>query len=176
MERLWVKPGEDFSQYSRVGVLDSYVAFNKNWRSSHPGMRTYDLHQIKLWLTKAFRNIFATELRQNGYPFATAPAKDVLLIRPAIVNLEIVAPDTQQDESSITFMTSASSMELYVEFYDSESNEILARAADRKQASHIGGVEVTPFSTDSDDARRLLKHWADLLVSKLDEIHGKKSD
>jgi len=176
MEHVWLKPGEDFSQYSRVGLLDAYIAFNKNWRSIHPGMRTYDLHQIKVWLAKEFRNTFATKLRKSDYPLATAPAKDVLLVSFAIVHLEVVAPDTEQYESSTTFAISAGSMALSIELYDSESNEILARAIDRRQANLIGDVEVTSFITDSDDARRLLDHWADLLIGILDEFYGREID
>jgi hypothetical protein len=175
MERAWVKPGEDFSQYSRVGLLDCLVAFKKHWRLNHPSVRTHDIERIKKSLAEEFRKVFTEELQKNGYPIATGSGDDVLLVRPAIINLDIVAPDTQSDVSSITFTTSAGTMELYVELYDSVSNEILARAVDQRQASHIGDVEETSFSTNSDDARRLLKHWADLLIEKLDEVHGKQS-
>ncbi len=176
MERAWVKPGEDFSQYSRVGLLDCFVAFKKHWQLNHPTMRTHDMDRIKKALAEEFRKVFTEELQKNGYPIATGSGNDVLLVRPAIINLDIVAPDTMSDVSSVTFTTSAGTMELYVELYDSVSNEILARAVDQRRARHIGDVEETSFSTNSDDARRLMEHWADLLVSKLDEVHGKQSD
>jgi hypothetical protein len=174
MQSTWVKPGEDFSQYSRVGLLDCYVAFKKHWRLNHQGVRTYDMDRVKKSLAEEFRKVFTEELQKNGYPIATGSAKDVLLIRPAIIDLDIAAPDPEQGVSSVTFTTSAGSMALYIELYDSESNEILARAVDRRAARHIGDVEVTSISTNTDDARRLLQHWADLLVKKLDEAHGKK--
>jgi hypothetical protein len=176
MERTWVKPGEDFSQYSRVGLLDCYVAFKKHWQLNHPTMRTYDMDRIKKGLAEEFRKVFTKELEKGGYPIATGSSKGVLLVRPAIIDLDITAPDTGSDVSSITFTASAGSMALYVELYDSVSNEILARAVDRRAARHIGDVEETSFGTNKDDARRLMEHWADLLVSKLDEVHGKKSD
>jgi hypothetical protein len=176
MERTWVKPGEDFNQYSRVGLLDCYVAFKKHWQLNHPTMRTHDMNRIKKSLAEEFRKVFTEELQKNGYPIATGSGNDVLLVRPAIIDLDISAPDTMSDVSSITFTASAGSMALYVELYDSVSNEILARAIDRRAARHIGDVEETSFSTNTDDARRLMEHWADLLVSKLDEVHGKQSD
>jgi len=173
MERAWVKPGEDFSQYGRVGLLDCFVAFKKDWRLNHPDMHTYDINRIKKELAGEFHKVFSAELEKNGYPIATAPAKDVLLVRPAIINLDIVAPDTESDVTSMTYTADAGSMELYVEFYDSESNEILARAIDYSQVNHIPGAVATSFVTNSADAERLLQHWADLLVSRLDEVHGK---
>jgi len=174
MERAWVRPGETFKQYDRVALLDCLVAFKKDWRLNYPDYSTYDIDRIKKDLAKAFHDVFAKELEKNGYPIATAPGKDVLLIRPAIVDLEIVAPDTQSDVDSMTFTTSAGSMELYVEFYDSETSEILARAADRRAANHIDGVELSSAVTNTGDAMRLLQHWADLLVTRLNEAHGKK--
>ncbi len=175
MERAWVRPGETFKQYNRIALLDCFVAFKKDWRMNHPDYSTYDVDRIKKDLAKAFHDVFARELEKNGYPIATAPGKDVLLIRPAIVDLEIVAPDTQSDVDSMNFTTSAGSMELYVEFYDSETNQILARAADRRAANHIDGVELSSAVTNTGDAMRLLQHWADLFVTRLNEVHGKKS-
>jgi len=175
MERAWVKPGEDFSQYTRVALLDCFVAFKKGWRMNHPEVGNYDIERIKKALSEEFNKVFTQELEKGGYPIATKPAEDVLLVRPAIIDLEITAPDTMDDVSSITFTTSAGSMALYVEFYDSVSNEILARAVDRRQANHIGGIEETSLGSNMYDARKLLKYWADLLVEKLDEFHGKKS-
>ncbi len=176
MERAWVKPGEDFSQYNRVGLLECFVGFKKNWRMNHPGVDTHDIERIKKSLAEEFNKVFSGELEKNGYTIATSPADDVLLVRPAIIDLDIVAPDTDtmDDVDSVTFTASAGSMTLYVELYDSVSNEILARALDRRAARHIGDVEETSISSNLDDARRLLKHWADLLVTKLDEYHGKK--
>jgi hypothetical protein len=174
MERAWVRPGETFRQYDRVALLDCFVAFKKDWRLNHPEYDTYQLDRIKKDIAKAFREVFTTELEKNGYPVVTKPAKDVLLIRPAIIDLEIVAPNTESDVYSMTFTTSAGSMELYVEFYDSETNQILARAADRRAANHIGDVELSSSVSNTADALRLLQHWADLLVSRLNEIHGKK--
>jgi hypothetical protein len=175
MERTWVKPGEDFSQYDQVGLLDCFVAFKKNWQMDHPQMRTYDMDRIKKALAEEFHKIFSAELEKNGYPIATSPARNVLLVRPAIINLDVNAPDTNSDVDEITYTASAGSMTLYVEFYDSVSNEILARALDERAANNPGGFDESSIVTNTADARSLLEHWADLLVKKLDEVHGKKS-
>jgi hypothetical protein len=103
MERAWVKPGEDFSQYSRIGLIDCYVAFKKNWRMNHPDIHKRDIDEISKWLDVEFRKVFTGRIIRNGYPIATAPAKGVLIVRPSLVGLEITAPDTQSDESSMTF-------------------------------------------------------------------------
>jgi hypothetical protein len=65
-------------------------------------------------------------------------------------------------------------MAIFVEFFDSVSNEILARAIDRRAARYTGDAQATTRDSNREKARRMLEHWADLLVKKLDEVHGKK--
>jgi hypothetical protein len=176
MARAWKKPGVDFSQYTHVGLLDCEVAFKRNWRMNHSGVRTRDMERIKKSLGDEFRKVFSDELEKGGYPIVTEIDHNVLLIRPAIIDLDVAAPDTNSAGRSDSFTTSAGSMTLVVEFYDSASSEILARAVDRRNARNVGSVTWATRGTNTDAARRLLRRWANLLVKKLDEVHGKKSD
>jgi hypothetical protein len=172
MALAWKKPGANFDQYTRVGLLECEVAFKRNWKMNHPNVRTRDMDRIKKALSDEFRKVFSEELEKGGYPIVTEPDENVLLLHPAIIDLDVAAPDTNTAGRSDSFTTSAGSMTLVVEFYDSVSGEILARAIDRRNARNIGNVTWTTRGTNTDAARRLLKRWADLLVQKLDEIHG----
>ena len=176
VDRAWKKPGADFSQYTRVGLLDCEVAFRRNWKMNHPNVRSRDMERIKQALSDEFRKVFSEELEKGGYPIVAEPGDDVLLIRPAIIDLDVAAPDTNSAGRSDTFTTSAGRMTLVIEFYDSVSSEILARAIDRREARNVGNITWATRGTNTDAARRLLKRWADLLVRKLDEIHGKRGD
>jgi hypothetical protein len=177
LQRAYVKPGASFSQYKRVALLDCYVAFEKNWRMDHPDVRTRDMEQIKQALAAEFRKVFSEELEKGGYPIVSEPAEDVLLIRPAIIDLDVAAPDTMTSARAESFTTSAGSMTLYAEFYDSVSGEILARAMDRRQDSGAPGRGLTWTTRGSNlaAARDILRRWADVLVQRLDEIHGEKA-
>ena len=170
----WKKPGVDFSQYTRVGLLDCEVAFKRNWKMNHPDVRTRDMERIKKSLSDEFRKVFSEELEKGGYPIVAEADDNVLLIRPAIIDLDVAAPDTNSSGRSDSFTTSAGAMTLVVEFYDSVSSEILARAIDRRNARNVGNVTWTTRGSNTNAARRLLKRWADLLVKELDEIHGVK--
>ena len=173
VERAWIKPGVDFSQYTEVSLLDCFVSFKRNWRMSHPGVRTRDMERIKSALSDEFRKVFAEELANGGYPVVAEADDHVLLIRPAIIDLNVAAPDTNTAGRSDSFTTSAGSMTLVVELYASVSSEILARAIDRRNARNVGNVTWTTRGTNTEAARRLLKRWANLLVTKLDEVHGR---
>jgi hypothetical protein len=174
--RAWVKPDVDFSQYTHVGLLDCMVSFRRNWRMNHPGVRTRDMERIKSDLASEFRTVFTQELENGGFPVVDAPDDHVLLIRPAIIDLDVAAPDTNSSGRSDSFTTSPGRMTLVIELFDSVSNEILARAIDRRAARNVGNIQWTTRGTNRDAARRILRRWAGMLVAKLDEVHGKKSD
>ena len=141
---------------------------------NHPGVRTRDMERIKSALSDEFRQVFTKALESGGYPLVTGAADHVLLIRPAIIDLDVAAPDTMSAGRSDSFTTSPGTMTLVVELYDSVSNEILARAIDRRRARNVGNLRWTTSGTNRDAARKILGRWADLLVSRLDEVHGKQ--
>jgi len=174
VERAWIKPGVDFSQYTEVGLLDCFVSFKRNWRMNHQGVRTRDMERIKSTLSDEFRRVFTKALENGGYPVITQADEHVLLIRPAIIDLDIAAPDTNAGGRSDSFTTSPGTMTLVIELYDSVSNEILARAIDRRRARNVGDIQWTTSVTNRDAARKILRRWANLLVSRLDEVHGKQ--
>jgi hypothetical protein len=174
VERAWVKPGVDFSQYTEIALLDCSVSFMRNWRMNHPDIRPRDLERIKSTLADEFRQVFTEALENGGHPVITDVDDHVLLIRPAIIDLDVAAPDTNSGGRSDSFTTSPGAMTLVIELYDSVSNEVLARAIDRRRTWNVGNIlRWTTRGTNRDAARRILRIWANLLVSRLDEIHGK---
>jgi hypothetical protein len=172
--RAWIKPGANFSQYTEVGLLDCFVSFKRNWKMSHSGVRTRDMERIKSALSDEFRTVFTTELENGGYPVVTQADDHVLLIRPAIIDLDVAAPQTNSGGRSDSFTASPGVMTLVIELYDSVSNEILARAIDRRRARNVGNIQWTTRGTNRDAARKILRRWANLLVSRLDDVHGKQ--
>jgi hypothetical protein len=172
-DRAWIKPGVDFSQYTEIGLLDCVVSFKRNWKMNHSGVRKNDMERIKSALSDEFREVFAEELEGGGYPVVTDAADHVLLIRPAIIDLDVAAPDTKTAGRSNSFTASPGAMTLVIELYDSVSNEILARAIDRKRARNAGSIRWTTPGTNRVAARKILRNWANLLVSRLDDVHGK---
>jgi hypothetical protein len=156
-----------------VRLLDCYVAFKKNWKMDHARVTTRDMEDIKQSLAEEFRKVFVEELEKGGYPVVEESDEDVLLVRPAIIDLDVVAPDRMSAARSESYSRSSGAMTLYVELYDSVSGEILARAIDREASRFVGGVAWTNRGTNIREARKMLTHWADLLRRKLDEVHGR---
>jgi hypothetical protein len=176
----YIDPDADLSAYDKIMILDCYVAFKKDWEKkkktgSNIRVSASDMERIKADTATFFRDVFTEKLAEDdGYEIVNAAGEDVLLVRPAIIDLDIAAPDTMSAGRSRTYTTTAGSATVYIELYDSVTGDILARAMDRKTARSAGGyLSYTNRVTNRSDARRMLGKWAELLRAKLDELHGK---
>jgi hypothetical protein len=174
---VYAEPGATLSQYQRVKLLDAYVAFKKNWErnqratSANPlRIKSSDVEKIKNTLAAEFQTVFTKSLEDAGYEITDESAEDVMVVRPAIINLDVNAPDTLSAGRSRTYTSSAGEMTLYIELYDSVSGDIIAKALDRKSDRANAGFYTWSNSvTNKAAADRILKGWAKILVDALDE-------
>jgi hypothetical protein len=176
---FYLKPGATLTQYDRLVVLDCYVAFNKHWQRDQPeemGRVSHkDMAKIKQHLAAEFHKVFVEELAtKGGYQVVDKGGEDVMILRPAIVNLEIEAPDSMNTPDEMSFSASAGQMTLYLELYDSATSDIIARIIDPEAGQTSGMIQWRNEVTNSAEADRILKKWADVLRERLDEAHGKK--
>jgi hypothetical protein len=174
---LYVRPGVDFSRYKRIAILDCPVAFHKDWERERAGsaqrISQKDMDEIKAGLSAEFLKIFTDELQtKGGYQIVSTGGEDVLVLRPAIVDLDVVAPDTMQPGRTYTLSESAGGMTLYLEFFDSVTSEILARAIDRENDHGTGRIQWQSKVTNKAEADRILRRWASALRERLDEIRS----
>jgi len=177
----YVDPEADFGIYNKIMILDCHVAFKKDWQrdqkraGSRLSVSSSDMERIKAAVAELFQEVFAEELsKDGGYEIVDTAGDDVLLVRPAIIDLDVTAPDTMSAGRSRTYTTSAGAATLFIELYDSVTGDILARAADRKAAESMGGyLSYSNRVTNKSDARRMMRGWAKLLRERLDEFHGK---
>jgi hypothetical protein len=177
MALVYADPDADLSQYDAILMTDPYVAFRKNWlrdqrtQSVNPlRVTTNDVEKIKKNLSEEFKTVFTEKLEAAGYALTDSVGESVLLIRPAIINLDISAPDTPSSGRSYQYTQSAGEMTLYIELYDSVSGDLIAKALDRKQdRSRSGYYTWTNSVTNRKAADRILNGWADILVDALDD-------
>jgi hypothetical protein len=179
---VYVKPGATFNQYDKVMILDCYVEMQKGWQQNYNAnvaggdpsreVSSDDVQRIKSTLAAEFKKVFTTELQKGGYQVTNTPAPDVLLLRPAIINVQVTAPDIMSAGMDVNVITSAGSGTFYLELWDPSTNTILARAMDAE-------ADQQPFArqanavTNRQAADVILKNWADDLVKHLDAVRGK---
>ena len=176
---LYAKPDADFSVYKRFIMLKTYVAFRKNWQrdTKVAGRRVSnkDMEKIKLEVAGLFHETFKEQMEANdGYPMVTEPGDNVLIIRPAIIDLDITAPDIPVEGRSRTYVASAGAATLYLELFDSVSGEILTRIIDRKAMRNYGYMQWSNSVTNRRDGKLLFKRWANMMREGLDEVHQEK--
>ena len=174
---VYVQPGADLGRYSKIYLDDPYIAFKKDWqreqnRHKSGKITENDMTKIKVELSSLFVDVFSETLEDGGYELVFEAGEDVLLIRPSIIGLDIVAPDTNSAGNAHTYSESAGEMTLYMELYDSVSGDTLAKALDRKVDRKTGYFEWQNRVTNRAAANRILKVWANVLKEGLDDARN----
>jgi len=175
---VYVKQGADASQYKSVGLLECYVEFAKDWARDYnedaPGLAAQvtpeDETRIKNALSAEFNRVFVTELGKNGnFQIVTTQGPGVLMLRPALVNVMVTAPDTDNPSPSADIVASAGQMTLYLELWDGGTSTLLARVIDTEADDSMGGMAHQANSvTNKAAADEILRSWADRLRKALD--------
>lgn len=170
---VWAEPGADLSQYKRVYLVEPYVAFKKNWqREQNRGsirVSSRDMERIKVDVKRLFMEVFSDELESGGYILANERAEDVLIVKPAIVDLNVHAPDVRTSVRTESFTRSAGSMTLYMELYDSETDDLIAKAVDPTADRDSGFMQWQTGPSNRAAGKRMMKPWATALRNGLDE-------
>jgi hypothetical protein len=173
---VYVLPDADFSVYDSFYIVEPMVAFRKNWQrdfnrsSSQRRVTEADMERIKLGMTELFLEVFTEELEDAGYPVVSDIGENVMILRPAIIDLDVTAPDIPAAGRSRSFATSAGSARIYIEFFDSVTGQILARAADFQRARDNATFQWATSVSNRAEARRILRRWTGMLIDSLDEI------
>ncbi|HEY5810453.1 MAG TPA: DUF3313 family protein [Povalibacter sp.] len=174
LSAVYLRDGVNFSGYDKVMILDCYVAFKKNWQRDQnsdtrsPRVSDDDVTRIKTDLAEEFKKVFTKELTAKGQTVVTAPGSDVLILRPAVIDLDVTSPDTMDPGITRSYSATAGQATLFLELYDSVTSELLARVYDAEQVEGMGGYfSVRNKASNYTDAERMLKKWAGIIGTHL---------
>ena len=177
LDAVFVQPDAEIPSYTSVILAPATVQFARNWdpnrggRSMSRRLDAGDMTAIKDGLATMLVDTFREELVAGGYQVVTEPGPDTLLVIPAIVDLYITAPDTMAPGRSRTYTANSGRMTLVLELRDSVTGETLARVVDGQSGRNIGIMTITNRATNTADARRAMRIWAQALRSGLDSLH-----
>ena len=177
---VYADPGADLSIYKRIQLEDATVAFKKNWqRDQNRGyslkVRDSDMERIVEDVATVFREVFTKELLDGGYELTEEVGEDVLVVKPAIVDLDVVAPDVRSANRTMNYSESAGEMTLNLELFDSVTGDKIVKATDRKRDYERGYMQWRTSVSNRADARRMMTSWAKALRSALDEAKSSTS-
>jgi Protein of unknown function (DUF3313) len=176
---IYVRPGATLASYDRVALLDCYVEFQKDWQKQYNQSKIGlegrvtdgDVERMKQGLAAEFKKVFTAELESGGYQVVDTAAPDVLLLRPALMNVIVTAPDILTPGISATVVRSAGQMTLYLEFWDSSTKTLIGRALDTR-ADNSPFAQAANRVNNVAAADRILQAWAVELRKHLDAVRG----
>jgi len=174
LQAVYLLPGADFRQYTKVQLDPADVAFAKDWQRNQNStavglsrrITDEDAQKIAEQVRTGFDDIFAKAYADAGYPVVTAPAHDVLRVRTGVANLTIDAPDTGSIGRSRSYSVQAGGATLILEVRDSLSGAVLGRAIDSRAAGDQFASMRTSVSNRADFSR-LFKSWANASTNGL---------
>ncbi len=172
MRRVWVKPDLDLTRYTKILPSGEGVSFRDLPRSSANRGTGFEVDAaMQERLPEMARDIFREELaRSERYEITDEPGPDVLWIRGTLIDVVSFVPPDRAGRRRM-FLRSIGEATLVLELRDSESGEVLARAADRRSADRGGtGVEIRQRADARSEVRRVLRDWARLLRRRLDDF------
>jgi hypothetical protein len=171
----YIDPNADFSVFKRVAISDPYVAFRSNWRRDQNRNRIRPItagqaNRIKADVASLLKEVFTERLeKDNGYKVTKEAGYDVLLLKPAIVDLDINLPETATAGAQASISAFYGQAVLYIELFDSVSGDIIGRAADRQAADQSRHFGLNTEALRQAAARAIFEGWADQLRAFLDE-------
>ncbi len=178
---IYADPGADLGIYKRIWLQDVSVAFKKDWqrnqnRNSTRGgafrVKDSDMARIKQEIATLFKDVFTSQLVAGGYELVDQPGEDVLIVKPAIVNLDVIAPDLMNAGRAYSYSQSAGEMTLELDLYDSLTNDKIVTVRDRKRDFRKGYLEWRTSVNNRAVAKRMITSWAKAFTDALDDARA----
>ena len=170
----------DLRPYTAIMIDPVSVAYQRDprgrRRSTGPGdpggnfaLTPNQMENLKSYFGEAVIEALSGD---GAYRIVDAPGPDVLRITAELIDLIVRIPTQTTSARGGMAVRSYGEVTIVLEVRDSQSGEILARAADRRDPTTNtaqGLVEVQASFVRS-DTRRLFAFWAGLLRQRLDQL------
>jgi hypothetical protein len=173
VDSAYLLPAADFRNYDKIMLDPIQVDFRKNWQRdmnrSTPGARdrvsAEDADRIRKEMSDGFRETLVKSFQKAGYAVVTTPGPDVLRLTPVLKDVYINAPDTMKTYGpSYTYTLEAGEASMALEARDSETNQLLGRAVDKRRTGETGTFMWTTSVTNRAEFQRVFDKWASILA------------
>lgn len=176
VELAYALPGASLAGYKRVKLDPVQVEFRAARDPARAGsaikLSSEERERIRADVARVVQDEFAKELQKGGtYQVVAESGADVLRVKAMILDLYVNAPDVGTGRSR-TLVASAGEMTLVAELADSTTGKVLARVADRREATKGGRMHLVNRAVNEEEARKIAAAWAATLKNALDKAHG----
>ena len=156
VEVSYVAMDADFRKYRRLTAREMGIFFPES-----SDVSAEELQRIR----KIFRNAFLTELK--GYEIVDSSGPDTMVVQASIIDLRKASiSDLPSLRSQLRSVAQPGALVFLMEMRDSDTDRVLARAADNTDNPNIGtgGGD----GTDWDNVETAARHWASIFRQFLD--------
>ena len=169
---VWVKPGAGLARYTKIQTTKPtfhYRAVKGTGRASDeefevPERRREDFERI---VQESFEKSLA---KSKYYQLTNEPGPDTLLLVSALHDIVSKVPP-ERGQRGTTFVSEIGEATLVLELRDSESNEVLARAAERRSVVPTQELSMSSGVNSASEVRKVSAWWAGKLRDQLDRLH-----
>ena len=178
MDAAWVKADLDLSGYNKLIPIGADMQFRavdddgKHYRPGRDDQTEFAISEegkamLKEIISEAFRESLA---KSERYEITNIPGPGTLILIGTLIDVVSKTPPDDAPGRYEVYLSSVGEATLVLELRDSMTNEVLARAVDRRAAETSGfAVNANPVTVWS-EVRRLANSWANLLRKRLDEV------
>jgi len=178
VDAAWVEPDFDLTPYTKLMIASAGVYYKKlkpvkgtAFANRSNGQSKFPVpEESQTKFNEILKEAFFTELSGlQRYRIVDKAGPDVLLLTGAVIDVESNVPPYMNGPGVGIYLSSVGAATLLIVLHDSQSNELLGRAADRRAAESpvlVNANMVTGWS----DVRLLAQSWAILLRKRLEEL------
>ncbi len=155
VEVAFVKPGVDFSRYSKLMTAGLEIYYPEAVRP----VPEADIERIRSTFREAFRRAVA-----GRYPIVREPGPDVLEVRAQLIDMAVTGANSSYTASGrLRDLVARGELTFIMEVADSRTGEVLARAADRTTDVTAPGEPASwqEVEAAADYWARLFRDWLD---------------
>ncbi len=158
-DKAFVKPGVDFSVYTKLQPLPLEIWYAKSEQGGNPE----DLERLRGYFREAFLVAIG-----DDYELVTESGPEVLKVLASLVDFK-VNPGTPADlslSSRLRSVVASGRLTFVVEVMDSQTGEVLGRAADQEKT--VIEEEYGDPATEWDEVEAAAGRWAGMFRRWLD--------
>jgi len=160
VDSAYIAVNADFGKYNQLLADEMGIYFPQDSHTSPE-----DIQRIR----QIFRSAFIAELQ--GYKIVDKPSPNTMKVQASLVDLRNSSGSLMSLSREIRDIASSGELLFLMEMRDSESNTILARAADSAQTPTF--ATAAGSTTDWSSVEAAAQHWAALFRQFLDQNLGR---
>ena len=178
MDAAWVKADLDLRAYNKLMLAGAEIQYRLvdekggHYRPGRDDQTEFPISEEgKARLKQTFSEEFREELEKlERYELVTTPGPGTLLLVGTLIDVVSRTPPDDAPGRYEVYLQDVGEATLILELRDSVTNEVLARAADRRAAESMPGAINANTVTVWSEVRRLARAWAIQLRKRLDEV------